>query len=216
MRSLYGLMIGKKNTQKSPCGWVQIAIEIALLFGIYSSLDSFSENKLVVAVTACDLADTIAVLYAKDLGLPISTVVCTFVENGSVWDFLNKGTFSFSNLPKTGRSMQNNDVTQFLEYLIYRKFGCDEVIRFLSALNRKISYTLREDQLDVLNLELSAAVVGLKRVEAIQSSFLITNQYSIDSDTAVAYGGLQDYRASSGVSKNTLILVKNRMEPIKE
>lgn len=215
LENVYSLMLGK-STQ--PVGWSRIAIGIALLFSLYSSCeDCFSEEGLDVAVTSLDFSDIIAILYAKDMGLPFRVVICSFNENGAVWDFFNKGILS------TGLSVTKNDfpepdvtIPQYLEYFIYRSLGGAEVLRYLDACKNKTYYYISDEQLMQINFELFSAVVSSNRVDYLQSIFRKSNQYAIDVHAAHAYGGLQDYRARTGISKETVIFAKKRPNHIKE
>ena len=217
LRNLYGLLLGKKGNSVMPAGWALIAIEIALLFGVYSAADSLPENGLDIAVTAGDFSDVISVLFAKDMGFPVNVTICVFNENGAVWDLINKGELSTGvTAVKTSIPELDHAVPDYLEYLPFRCFGSSEVIRYTDACERKANYYIDDEYLHQLNHDLFAAVVSTSRVELIKSSMYRTNQYNIDPYTALAYGGLQDYRAYTGISKDTLILSKNRIVLTKE
>ena len=214
LENIYAMMLGKIA---KPMGWSRIAIGIALLFSLYSSEDGFTEEGLDIAVTSLDFSDIIATLYAKDMGLPFRIIICSFNENGAVWDFLNRGVLT------TGSSVINAEfpqtdvsVPQFLEYLLYRSLGGAEVSRYLDACKNKSYYYISEEQLEQINFEFFSAVVSNNRVDYLQSIFDKSNHYAIDAHAAHAYGGLQDYRARTGISKETLIFAKKRPNHIKE
>lgn len=206
LKNLYGLMIGKKFQRTLPVGWQKIAIIIALLFGLYASMDDFPASGLDISVSADDMAETMAALYAKDLGLPFDRVICTFTANSAMWDFVNKGILHTA----------SEEIPRYLECYIHRKFGREQVTCYQDAVSAKTGFLLEEEKMNLLRQELFAAVVSANRAESIRSSFASTNHYSITFDAAVSYGGLQDYRASSGISKDTLILVKKFTDSAKE
>ena len=145
-------------------------------------------------------------LYAKDLGLPFDRVICTFTANSAMWDFVNKGILHTA----------SEEIPRYLECYIHRKFGREQVTCYQDAVSAKTGFLLEEEKMNLLRQELFAAVVSANRAESIRSSFASTNHYSITFDAAVSYGGLQDYRASSGISKDTLILVKKFTDSAKE
>lgn len=203
LKSLYTLISGKYESGL-PVGWTRVAIEIAVLFGIYGTLDSGKSQQFDIAVTTDDFADIAAALYAKDMGLPVIKIVCACNDSSGAWDLINRGEFA------------TTAKTPYLEYLLFRAFGAGETGRYLDACHRKATYYLNKEQPNLLANDLFAAVVGSNRIDTITSSMFTTNRYHIDALTAVAFGGLQDYRAHSGISANTLIFAKQRPAKAKE
>jgi len=199
------------NEGAQPAGWALIAIEIALLFGFYAAMDTVPEQGLDVAVTTCDFADISAVIYAKQMGLKINSVICTTNENSGVWDLLTKGEFH------TGTSLiatdyPEMDVVQpkYLECFLFARLGKEMVLQYLDASEKKRTFKVEEEQLPLLNEDIFCSVVSSNRVDSIISGMYRANGYAIDPYTAIAYGGLQDYRANTGLNRDTLILAKYR------
>jgi len=210
LKNIYALLIGKNNNAV-PEGWVLIAIEIALFFGLYSVMDFSSAKGIDIAVTSGDFSDAISVLLSKDMGLPVNRIICVFNENGAVWDFINKGELSTGTAAvKTIIPELDRAVPVYLEYLLARCFDSGEVVRYVEALNSKTNYYINEESLRLLGNDLYAAVVSSNRIEQIISSVNRKNQYRIEPYSALVYGGLQDYRAYTGISKETLILIKRK------
>lgn len=195
LNSLYRLFSDETAT---PTGWYEIAVEIALLFGLYGTLENVTQD-FDIAVATGDFSDITAALYAKSMGFPVRCIVCACNENNAVWDLINKGDFH-TNLAQP----------KYMECFLSKCFGVEAVSRYLEACEKKITYYVDETQLDFLNQNLFSAVVSTNRVNAIISSMHQTNQYQIDHDSALAYGGLQDYRSRTGVSNHTLVLAKQR------
>lgn len=200
VNGLYHKISGKLE---SPKGWAHIAIQIALLFGIYGA-NHADLREFDMAITVNDFADLTAVLYAKEMGLPVNRIVCACNEDGILWDLVNRGEFS---------SSKNSAYT---ECLIYKYFGESGVKHYLNACSRKANCDFDENSLQELIDELHPAVVSFSRVDTVISSMYSSNSYRIDRDSALAYGGLQDYRASTGANKQTLIISANRPEHMKE
>ena len=211
VNNLYRRMTGKDRAS----GWALIAIEIALLFGFYATAESIPEQGLDVAVTTADFAEISAVLYAKEMGLKINTVICTTNENSGVWDLLTKGEINTS-ASLTETDYPELDVAQpkYMECFLFVRFGKEEVLHYLDACNKKRFYRVDEEQLENLNKDMFCCVVSSNRVESIVSGMYRANGYSIDPYTAIAYGVLQDYRANTGLNRDTLILAKYR--PVRE
>ena len=206
LRKLYRLASGKDSADM-PTGWVRVAIEISVLFAIYGTLDEEKSQGIDIAVSTEDFADIAATLYAIDMGLPVNRVVCACSENSGLWELVNRGEYC--------ASAQTPDPS-YLEYLLARAFGTGEAARFADTRMRKKTFSLDDEQPQALSAVLFAAVVGANRVDTIINSMYTTNQYQIDPMTAIAFGGLQDYRAQTGISSHTLILAKQRPKKVKE
>ncbi len=200
--SLCNLMFdGKKKTTD---GWPRIAVEIALLLGMYSDME-YTSGGFDFAVNAGDFADLTAVTYAKTMGMPVNRIICACDSNAAVWDFVNRGEFTASETqPK------------YMENFIYLRLGAEETHRYMTACENKRVYSIDETLLQSLNSDLFAAVVSENRVESVVSGIYQTNQYAVDRDSALSYGALQDYRAQTGVNANTVILAKKRGDRTKE
>ena len=201
IQELYSIMT---ENSALPAGWPCIAIKVALLFGIYTMLEGHTKD-FDIAVSADDYSDLTAILYAKNMGLPINLSICACNENNSTWDFVNKGEFT------TGIEQP-----KYMESFLYKLFSAQEVKRYLDACQRKTLYCIDANQLEVLNNTIFAAVVSKNRVDSIISSTFHTNQYHMDSQAAQAYGSLQDYRSQTGISNQTLAFAKKRPNGAKE
>lgn len=198
-----GLYHKMSGNSESPKGWAYVAIQIALLFGIYGA-NHADLRQFDIAISVNDFADLTAVLYAKKMGLPINRIVCACNEDGILWDLVNRGEFA------TSKSYAYTDC------LIYKYFGISGVKHYLDAYSRKANCDFEEISLQELIEELHPSVVSFSRVDTVIASMYSSNGYRIDKDSALAYGGLQDYRASTGVNKQTLIISANRPEHTKE
>lgn len=199
INKLYSLISGKdENT--APSGWAYIAIEIALLFGFFTTLLEIPEGGVDIAVTAGDFADIVATVYAKEMGLPINIVVCACNENGFVWDLLNRGEVDFNAI----------SVPVYLEYFIHKCIGDGYMQGYLQAVDDKSVYYIDEEKVNLLRESFYSAVVSAQRVDSIISGISNTNGYQIDPCAALAYGALQDYRANTGMSNITVVLTKER------
>lgn len=207
INNLYRRMTAKVYPHNIPSGWAYIAIEIALLFGLYAAAESVPVQGIDVAVEAGDFADITAIEYAKQIGLPINMMVCATNENSAVWDLFTKGDFN---------TVAVSDKPKYLECFLFARLGKDAVLRYLDACSQKRIYRVDEVQLRTLSENIFCSVVSSNRVESIISGMFRANGYAIDPGTAVAYGGLQDYRANGGLNRDTLLLAKHRPTQEKE
>lgn len=193
-QSLYHRMTGMDQASTL---WASIAIRICVLISIFSQLDTADLQKVDIAVETGDFSLPIAAWYARKMGLPIGTIICTCSENSNIWDLIQRGECNTADI--------DVNTSLGLEYLICETLGTSEALRFLSVCQRKGIYQLQEEFLSVLNAGLSAAVVGKSRIKTILRSLYSTNNYIGDPTTALVYGGLQDHRACNE-SRDTIIL----------
>lgn len=196
---LYQKLAGTDAASK-PTVWARIAIRIALLFGIYGSIPESVCQSFDICVNADDFTVPMSAWYARKMGLPICTIICSCKENGDLWDLIQKGECSTATLGTTGTANQ-------IEGLLYHIFGRSEATAFSAVCARKGTYRLEKDALPLFSDGLAAAVVGPNRTESLIRSVYRTNSYFITDAAAVSYGGLQDYRANTGESRHTLILM---------
>lgn len=201
LRSLYGMMVENKLVNRLPVGWACVGIKIALLFGMYSVMGSAMQG-VDIAITAGDYSDLSAIAYAKAMGLPVGTTICACDDDSAFWNLINKGEYA-------------SDATEpdYMESILCLWFGKDA---FNSTGSGKLVYRVYEEQQAILTDNAFAAVVSGKRVDSVISNMHRTNGYAFDIEAAWAYAGLQDYRSSTGVSKDTLLFSKNRPVQIKE
>lgn len=206
VHSLYNQICGE-DACAVPTQWAKICINIAILFGLYGELSRIGITDMDISVPAGDFSLPVAAWYAREMGLPIGVIICGCNENGSVWDLLHRGEFD------TDAALIHTELPELdvclpacLECLIHSSLGTEETLRYLEACEKKETYSPNAQQLFALNKGMYAAVVGKNRIETIISSMYRTNRYIIDPYTALSYGSLQDYRAVTGESRDTLLL----------
>ncbi len=187
--------------------WANTAIRIAVLFGVCGMLQKMNIHSFDVAIASGDFTSVMAIWYARQMGLPVGTIVCACNENNAPWDLLHRGEMN------TGMSLVHTFTEELdasnpagLERLIFGVFGLDETQKYLSVSNKKGIYQIRPDMTEQLSKGMFVSVVGKDRVEPVITSVYRSNNCILDPYTAVAYGGLQDYRAKTGESCATVLL----------
>lgn len=182
--------------------WAAVAARVAVLFGIFGQLlrngDVDLDQGMDVAAVSGDFAMPMAVWYAREMGLPIGNVICAGEQSGT-WDLLHRGEVRL-NVP----------LPQGMERLIHGRLGAAEVRRYLEVCDRGGIYAPSEAQIEILRQGMFAAVVSSRRVDRTIANVYRTNSYLLGAETAVAYAGLQDYRATAGEGRFALILAERR------
>ncbi len=173
--------------------WVCIAIEIALLFGLYGELHRNGIESADLAVTDNIMHDPVSAWYARKMGLPIGNILCGCSENSGLWDFFSRGEASVS-------------VPDDMQRLVFENFGTEEANRFVNVRESGRIYRLNEEQTKIFSKGIYPSVIGYNRIPVVVSSIQRTSGYTADPDMAIAYGTVQDYRAATGENRPTLLL----------
>ncbi len=196
---------------EEPTNWMEVAVRISLLYAAYGMMRS-AENirageKLDVATATGDFSMAAAAFYARQMGLPIGNIICGCNANGGFWDLLNRGEFATGErVISTWTAQADQVVPRNLERLIHGVFGVDENRRFLSCCCRGGTYTLNEEQQNMLGRGLFAAVISDSRTGTIITGVYRTRSYILSPYSALAYGSLQDFRATTGEENPTLLM----------
>lgn len=208
----YGYAVSSLNTRlmiapNAPVGsWMAVASGIAYIFGIYAELcrngSIDGEDTFDICLPEGSFALPSAAIYAKQMGLPIGKVIIASGSSSAVWDLINRG--------QMGTSLLQPAQKVGMERLIYAILGGEQVADYVAACNRHGVFSLSEESLDILPSMLFGAVVGKDRVRSIISNVNKSFGYTMSDETAVCYGGVQDYRAKTGQGGTVVVFGTNR------
>lgn len=205
VNSIYNKISTAECMNIVPSDWVQIAVRIAVIFGIYGNM---LKNDIIQAEQTIDFSvnndnftTPIAVWYCKKMGLPINMIICACEEDSNIWDFIHRGVFA--------SAAASNELLLGLERLVNGTFGVDETNKFVTAYQAGKVYSVDEERVPEFNGGFFCAVAGKNRAESTINSLFRSNSYIIDPVTAICYGGLQDYRARTGGSNLTVLMAES-------
>ena len=194
---------GEGDSLRKPTSWVEIAIRIAMLFGIFADLPAIN-GPVDIAVAAGDFSAPMAAWYARNLGLPIGNIICSH-DHPCVWNLLHQGEI------RADESIPEN-----LERLIAATLGVEENLRFCEHKEKGRLYTTRTGMAETLRKGMYATVSSQDRVNALIPSVYRMASYVMGPQTALAFSGLQDYRTRTGETRLALVIAdKNAMADIK-
>lgn len=198
-KTLYNKICGFEGANK-PSTWFSIALRIAILFALYADFaaadDFVNEQTVDLCVTAGeDITIATAVFYAKQMGLPIGKIICTCEENSSVWEFLYRGI-----------CQKKTTFPTAFDCLIHAALGNDGLEKYLECKAGDSPFAFDEECLNTIHENMYISAVGQRRVNSVIASTYSTNHYVFTTNVAMAFGGLQDYRASTGESRSAFIL----------
>lgn len=201
VRSLSARLQERTEETVELTSWAWITARVAVLFGVFSDLLRAGiadvDRPIDIAVAAGDFTAPMAIWYARKMGLPIGTVICACDESSDIWDLMYHGELKTKAPVPTG-----------LERLIFETLGANEVKKYIAACERGRMYSPPEGSLDILRKGIYTAVVSPARRDSVISSVYRTSAYSLDDASALAYAGIQDYRATSRESRGVLILAE--------
>lgn len=202
VEKVYEKLRNNAESAVNPTDWAKIAIDLAVLFGIYAEALAAGQINLNqefdISIDTDHFSTICAAWYARKMGLPIGTIICTEKDNGTVWDLIQRGTFS--------TSQATPGVLAAVERLLFGTLGMSTVQDFIQCVADRRSYTVDEESLPHLNEGLFCSVAGIDRASTVINSVLRSNSYSIDHVAALCYGGLQDFRAKNGEGRLTILL----------
>lgn len=190
--------------------WPRIAVRIAVLFGIFGELKHAGMDQMWdIALLSGNFSAPISAWYARQWGLPIGNLVCCCNENNSLWDLICHGQLR-TDVLSIPTAIPEADVAlpEDLERLIYECGGTLEVGRYLDACGRGGLYCPNDAVLAQLRKGLYVSVVSSQRLETTIPSVYRTHGYVLSPSAALAYAGMQDYRAKTGRTGPCLVLAE--------
>jgi len=210
---LSGLLVSEQNASLDPEGWAETGIRIALLFGIFGELIreelASYEKPVDISVISGNFSGPMAAWYARTMGLPIGNIVCCCNENGNLWDFICHGQLRTDSIAlRTVVPEADVVVPDGLEHLIAAYAGTEEVMRYVEMVRQGSTYYVDEGLLGRLRQGIYVTVSSERRILSTISSCLSTHGGLIAASSALAYAGLQDYRARTGTSRPAVILTE--------
>lgn len=205
------LVLGKKDIEPEQKGWTQIGIRISILVGIFGELIreglADPENTVDIAQVSGDFSGPMAAWYARKMGLPIGNIICCCNENAVLWDFICHGVLHTDGVAiKTAVDEANVVTPEYLEHLISLYGGTAEIEHYVQSMHHGSNYYIEDAMLNRLRQGLYVTVSSEKRIFNTIPSAFSTHHYVLSAAGALAYAGLQDYRARSGSTKMSLIM----------
>lgn len=194
-----------------PTDWLMIVSRIAVLFGIFGELLQNGaitlDDPIDVAIPGGNFSGPMAVWYAKQMGLPIATVLCCCNDNNSSWKLLHKGRIRTDAVPvETPAPLCDVAMPEDLERLIFANLGFKTTLEFVEAVKSGGTFYLEPDQHKKLRDCIYVPITGNKRLDSAIKSLNNSCGYPADVYTALCYSGVLDYRSVTGEGRQVLIL----------
>ena len=184
--------------------WGRLVPQIVYYFESYLSLVNEGTlkigNPLNFSVPTGNFGNILAAYFAKEMGLPIKTLICAANSNDVLDDFIKTGTYN-RNRPfhKTMSPSMDILISSNLERLLYLLSDGDGklVSTLMETLNEKGAYTIPDNLLKKVKATFwSDSCSEENTLITIQNTFKNYN-YLIDTHTAVAQFVYEQYKAST-------------------
>ncbi len=187
-------------------GWVQIAVRVAVLFGVFSDLRKRGITEADISCLSGDLLMPISAWYAKRWGLPVRNIICCCNENNTLWELVCHGQMRTDavSIP-TFLPAADIVVPEHLERLIRESGGVEETLRYLEACRTGKNYYLSDLLLSRLREGMHVSVVGSRRIRTTIPAVYKTCGKLLSCATALNYAGALDHRAKTGAPGYTVI-----------
>ena len=160
-----------------------------------------------VTVPTGNFGNILAAYFAKQIGVPIKTLICASNDNKVLYDFFRSGTYDRKRefILTTSPSMDIL-ISSNLERLIYLSTGCntEETARFMEQLTFTGEYTITEEMRARMSDFYGGFATQEEDAAAIRSLYENTG-YVIDTHTGVAAAVYSRYRKEEKDETKTVI-----------
>lgn len=199
-----GDMIGR------PTNWVQVAVRIALIFGLFVQLRHEGEldkgDAFHIAFASGDFVAPMAAWYAREMGLPVGSIIIGCNENSAPWDLLHRGEVDTgAKLVYTDTPDSDYVIPPDMERLISGTCGMEEAMNFCWSIAEKQIYAPGDEIVAAIREGMYASVISGVRVTTMLPGLYRSQNYILDPNGCLAYGAVSDFRARAGGSGLTVI-----------
>ncbi len=165
-------------------------------------------DKVNFSVPTGNFGDILAGYLAKQLGLPVGTLICASNANNVLTDFIHTGTYDRKRpLLKTTSPSMDILVSSNLERLLYLLSGDTALVASLmEKLNSEGSYTVPAELLERIQSEFWAAYCDDARAAEIIGRVYKGKGYLCDPHTASGWAAAEDYVAQTGDNRPMVVL----------
>lgn len=164
-------------------------------------------EKINVTVPTGNFGNILAAYFAKQMGVPIKTLICASNDNKVLYDFFTTGTydknreFILTNSPSMDILISSN-----LERLVYLSADCDAAAtaRLMDDLRSKGSYTIT-NRMKANMADFWGGYADQKENSITIRKIFKDTGYMIDTHTGVASAVYEQYKAKTGDATKTVI-----------
>ena len=200
--------------------WGRVLPQIVYYASAYCDLlksDAISKGQQInVCVPTGNFGNILAAYYAREMGIPIKTLICASNHNNVLTDFINTGTYdrnrTFYNTISPSMDIL---VSSNLERMLFELSGRnDKLVRdYMGQLAEYGSYRVDSSIRTKLRQTFSAGCCDDDQTRAMIARMWKEQSYLIDPHTAVAFHVLDEYRKNTG--DDTVTVTVSTASPFK-
>lgn len=160
-----------------------------------------------VTVPTGNFGNILAAYFAKQMGLPVKTLICASNDNKVLFDFFQSGTYDRNrDFILTSSPSMDILISSNLERLIYLSTGCDASLSaaLMKELSEKGSYTVTGEMRKKMADFAGGFALEEENKSTIKDLFDRTG-YLIDTHTGVASAVYHNYKETTGDNTKTVI-----------
>lgn len=201
-------LLCKEDVQ--PGSWLKIAVRIAMISAVSLELYHDGTENVDFSMVSGDFLWPISAWYARQWGMPVGDMILCCNENKSIWDLICHGQLR-TEAVSLNTMIPEADIVlpPEIERLIYGCAGLQETQRYLDCCRKGMPYYAESQILSELQKGNYVSVVSSERIRDLIPGALRTHQYLLAPGSALAYGGLMDYRAKKGSRRAAVVISEN-------
>lgn len=205
----------KKNMMFSSANsinWGRLVPQIVYYFSAYCDMVDSGRihlgDKINVVVPTGNFGNILAGYYAKQMGLPVKTLVCASNSNNVLTDFLKTGTYDKNReFYTTSSPSMDILISSNLERLLYHMSGDDDklICDLMNQLSADGKYTVSSDVMEKIQQMFDAGYTAEDKVDETIKYQFDNYGYLCDTHTAVAVRVYDEYVKNTGDDIPTVI-----------
>lgn len=205
----------KKNMMFSSANsinWGRLVPQIVYYFSAYCDMVDSGRislgDEINVVVPTGNFGNILAGYYAKQMGLPVKTLVCASNSNNVLTDFLKTGTYDKNReFYTTSSPSMDILISSNLERLLYHMSGDDDklICDLMNRLSANGKYTVSSDVMEKIQQMFDAGYTAEDKVDETIKYQFDNYGYLCDTHTAVAVSVYDEYVKNSGDDIPTVI-----------
>ena len=195
-KRIYQKILGDNLVISEPTFWFKVVIGVAVLCALWCEAMVSQQESVDISISTDETALSVAIYFAKRMGLPVGNLIYVSEDDSALWDLLNHSETNCA----------ASSIQPIIEYMIFDLLGWKGVAQFAERTNMGKSYSISEENTALLSREIHASVIGNRRMESLQTSIYRSCGYIADKNVSLSFGGLQNYRAQTGCSRTTILL----------
>ena len=205
----------KKNMMFSSANsinWGRLVPQIVYYFSAYCDMVDSGRislgDEINVVVPTGNFGNILAGYYAKQMGLPVKTLVCASNSNNVLTDFLNTGTYDKNReFYTTSSPSMDILISSNLERLLYHMSGDDDklICDLMNKLSADGKYTVSSDVMEKIQQMFDAGYTAEDKVDETIKYQFDNYGYLCDTHTAVAVRVYDEYVKNTGDDIPTVI-----------